>query len=179
MKIIKRILIGIAALVAIVLITALFVQKDYTVVREVAIQKQKQEVFEYVHYLKNHINFSAWAKMDPTAKATFSGTDGTPGFTYAWEGNSKVGKGTQTIASIDKGQKISYDLHFIEPMEGIAKAEISTEAVDATQTKVRWMVQSSMRYPFNFLRLFMDMDKIVGDNLETGLQNLKVVLEKK
>lgn len=178
MKILKRILILIAALVAIVLITALFIDKNYTVVREVSIQKPKQEVFDYVKLLKNQTEFSAWAMKDPQMKREYKGTDGTPGFTYAWDGNKEVGKGSQTIASITEGEKINYDLHFIEPMQGLAKAEISTEALSGTETKVKWAVHSGMPYPFNFLRLFMDMDKMIGNDLETGLKNLKVVLEK-
>lgn len=179
MKILKRILIVIAALVAVLLIAALFIPKNYTVVREVVIQKPKQEVFDYVKFLKNQNEFSAWAMMDPNSKKSYTGTDGTPGFTYTWEGNSKVGKGSQTIASVTEGEKINFDLHFIEPMEGLAKAEISTEALSAMETKVKWLVHSGMPYPFNIFRLFMDMDKMIGNDLETGLKNLKVVLEKK
>jgi hypothetical protein len=35
-----------------------------------------------------------------------------------------------------------------------------------------------MPYPFNLMRLFMDMEKAVGDDFSTGLSNLKTVLEK-
>jgi len=35
-----------------------------------------------------------------------------------------------------------------------------------------------MKYPMNLMFLFMDFDKMLGDDLQTGLDNLKTVLEK-
>jgi hypothetical protein len=48
MKIVKKILIVLAIIIAIPLIIALFVKKDYAVQREVTIDKPKQEVFDYI-----------------------------------------------------------------------------------------------------------------------------------
>jgi hypothetical protein len=58
MKIFKRILIGLAVLLAIPLSVALFIKKDYAVEREIVIDKTKAEVFNYVKYLKNQNDFS-------------------------------------------------------------------------------------------------------------------------
>src|ERR1700757_4744620 len=98
MKILKRILIVIAVLIAIPLIVALFTKKDYAIEREVVINKPKQDVFNYIKMLKNQPNYSKWAMDDPNAKMTFTGTDGTVGFISAWESN-KVGKGEQQITA--------------------------------------------------------------------------------
>jgi hypothetical protein len=35
-----------------------------------------------------------------------------------------------------------------------------------------------MKYPMNLMLLFMNMEKMVGGDLDKGLQNLKSVLEK-
>jgi hypothetical protein len=35
-----------------------------------------------------------------------------------------------------------------------------------------------MKYPSNLTMLFMNMEKMVGGDLEKGLQNLKILLEK-
>jgi hypothetical protein len=35
-----------------------------------------------------------------------------------------------------------------------------------------------MNYPANVMLLFMNMEKMVGGDLEKGLQNLKTILEK-
>ena len=76
MRVIKRILIGLAILVASPFIAALFIKTDFAVEREVIINKPKNDVFNYVRYLKNHANFSKWATMDPQMKKEYKGIDG-------------------------------------------------------------------------------------------------------
>jgi len=177
MKIVKKILIAIAVLIAIPLIIALFTKKQYAVEREIIISKPRQEVFDYVKYLKNQDHFSVWTMMDPGMKKDFKGTDGTVGFVYAWD-SEKAGAGEQKITKITEGESVDMQLHFIKPFEGLADARISTAAVSDNQTRVKWGFESSMPYPMNIMLLFIDMDKHLGKNLETGLQNLKGVLEK-
>jgi uncharacterized protein YndB with AHSA1/START domain len=178
MKILKRILIAIVLLIVVALIVALFVKKEYTIEREVTINKPKQEVFDYVKLLKNQANYSVWVKKDPNAKMEYKGTDGTVGFVSSWDGNSDVGKGEQEIKKITEGERIDLGLHFIKPMEGVADAYIATTAVDSNQTKVKWSFHNKAKYPFNLICLFMDMDKMIGNDLAGGLTNLKTVLEK-
>ncbi len=100
MKIVKKILIVVAILMAIPLIIALFVKKEYEVEREVTINKPKEEVFNYVKHLKNQDNYSKWVRMDPNMRKDFKGIDGTVGFVYAWDGNKDAGKGEQEIKNI-------------------------------------------------------------------------------
>jgi len=173
MKILKIAGSIILGLIALVLITALFVEKKFAVKREVTINKPNQEVFDYIKYLKNQDNFSIWAKADPAMKKEYKGTDATVGFMSAWE-SEKVGQGNQTITAIKEGERIDYDLHFIKPFKADNHAYMSTVAVDSTHTNVTWGFEGEMKYPFNIFRLFHD----IGDDLQTGLENLKAVLEK-
>lgn len=179
MKILKKILIVIAIIIAIPLIIALFVEKDYAVEREITINKSKQEVFDYVKFLKHQDNFSKWATMDPNMKKTYRGTDGTVGFVSAWESDDEnVGVGEQEIKKIAEGERIDFELRFIKPFEATEPAFMSTETVSENQTKVKWGFSGHMNYPMNIMMLFMDFEKMIGDDLQTGLSNLKTVLEK-
>ncbi len=180
MKILKWILIVILILIAIPLIVALFVKKDYLVEREITINKPKQEVFDFIKYLKNQPQFSKWAKMDPNAKMEYRGTDGTIGAVSTWDSQEKnVGKGEQEIKKIAEGDRIDYELRFIKPFASTATAYMSTEATPDNQTKVKWGFAGKMPYPMNIMRLFMNMDKMIGDDLNVGLTNLKTLLEQK
>ncbi|RCH54891.1 polyketide cyclase [Mucilaginibacter hurinus] len=176
MKILKNILIGIAIIIVVVLLAALFITKDFAVERTVVINKPKQVVYDHVKYLKNQNAFNAWAKQDPHIKFTYSGTDATAGFVSAWEGNKDVGKGEQEIKSLTPGERIDYELRFIEPMPSVSPSYIAFEGLDATQTKVRWGMSGSCTYPINIMVPFMD--GILGSKLEEGLADLKTILEK-
>lgn len=64
MKIIKKIVIAIAVIIGVILISALFVGKEYSVERVIMIQKPITEVYDYIKFLKNQENFSKWHKLD-------------------------------------------------------------------------------------------------------------------
>ncbi|GAA4324489.1 SRPBCC family protein [Mucilaginibacter gynuensis] len=180
MKILKKVLLVIVIIIAVVLIVAAFTKSEYSVKRNVVINKPKAEVFDYIKYVKNQEQYSKWEKMDPAMKKTYTGTDGTVGFTSAWDSKvDSVGQGEQTIAKITEGEKLDLKIHFIKPFEGKADAYLATEIVTPTETKVTWGLKSKMPYPMNIFLLCMDMDKMIGDDLQTGLNNLKTVLETK
>jgi len=180
MKILKTILIAVGILFAVPLIVSLFVKKEYEVEREITINKPKEEVFDYVKFLKNQDNYSKWATMDPDIKKTYRGTDGIVGFVSAWESDNKdVGKGEQEIKKITEGERIDFELRFFEPFESAAPAYMTAESVSENQTKVKWGFSGHMDYPMNIMMLFMDFEKMIGDDLDTGLKNLKSVLEAK
>lgn len=176
MEILKNIGIVVLIIIAIPLVTALFVSKEYFVEREITINKPKQAVFNYIKFLKNQDNYSHWVRMDPNMKKNFRGTDGTPGFVYAWDGNKQAGKGEQEIKKITEGASVDVEVRFIKPFEGTAFVPIKTMALTDNQTKVNWSMKGKSKYPMNFTNLFMD--KMLGKDLEKSLSMLKGTLEK-
>jgi len=180
MKILKWILIILVIVIAIPLITALFVKKDFVVSREVTINKPRTEVFNYVKHLKNQDNFSAWNKKDPNMKKSYrGGEDGTVGFIAAWESDTMgVGKGEQEIKKIDEGKSVDTELRFEKPFKNTGQASFTTEDAGSDQTKVKWTFSGQFPWPFNLMGLIKDMDQELGKDLQTGLDNLKTELEK-
>lgn len=177
MKILKKILIGLGVLLALPLIIALFMGKDYQLEREITIHKPKQVVFDYIKYLKNQNNYSTWNLMDPKMKQTYTGTDGAVGFVSAWE-SDKMGIGEQEIKKIDEGNRIDGELRFKGTFASVAPVYMTTVAVNDSVTQVKWGMSGSMAYPMNFMQVFMSMDKMIGTEYEKSLQNLKTILEK-
>lgn len=176
MNIIVKILIVLVVIIAIPLILALFIKKEYHVEREITINKDRQSVFDYIRFLKNQEYYSKWVMMDPHMKKTLTGTDGTVGFTYAWDGNKAAGKGAQQIIKINEGEGIDVEVRFVRPFESTAYTPITTYFVSADQTRVRWEMKGSSPYPLNFTNLFVD--KMLGNDLEASLITLKNILEK-
>lgn len=169
-------LIGLAGIIALLLVAALFVKKRYTVQREIIISKPKTEVFNYVKFLKNQDHYSKWVMTDPAMKKAYRGTDGTVGFVYAWDGNDKAGKGEQEIKNIVDGERLDVEVRFEKPFAGIAQTPIITEAIAQNQTKVTWGMTGGNPYPFNLMHLFVD--NMLGKDLEMSLNTLKKELEK-
>lgn len=178
MRIVKRILLVIVIIIAVLLVAALFVKKEYAVVRDVTINKPVAEVFNYVKYIKNQDHFSKWNMTDPGMKKEYSGTDGTVGFVYSWDSQmDDVGKGDQEITAITQGQRIDMEIRFYRPFESTDYAYFTTQSAGENQTKVQWGFNGKIPYPMNLMLAFMNMDEMLGKDLATGLNNLKKILE--
>ncbi|MFI5221075.1 MAG: SRPBCC family protein, partial [Bacteroidia bacterium] len=171
MKTVKKILIGLGVLIALILIVALFLKKEYAVEREITINKPKQDVFNYVKFLRNQDNYSKWAMMDPNMKKEYTGTDGSVGFVSAWDSPMKdVGKGEQEIKKITEGERLDFEIRFKRPFEATDYAYMITETYADNQTKIKWGFNGKMNYPMNILLTVMDFDKTLGKDLESGLE---------
>lgn len=179
MKTLIVIVVIVLSILVLLLIIGMFVKKEYTVSSEVIVNKSKPFVFDYIRLLKNQNEYSVWATMDPDMKKEFRGTDGTKGFISAWDSENKnVGKGEQEILKIADGERVDYEIRFIKPFKSTSLASMSTVSVTENQTKVKWEFSGKMKYPMNLMLLFMNMEKMVGNDLDKGLQNLKTILEK-
>ena len=178
MHILFTIIIIVASLVVILLIIAALAKKSYSVEREIIINKPSGVVFDYIRHLKNQDNFNKWVMMDPNMKKSFRGTDGTVGFVYAWNGNKRAGEGEQEITGITEGKMLDVEVRFERPFKAISKTPFVTESISGNQTKVKWGLSSTMNYPMNIMLAFMNMDKLLGKDLETSLGTLKNILEK-
>ena len=107
MSILFILLIAFVTFIVVLLITASFTRKHYTLLRSITIKAPSAQVFNYVKEVKNQHNYSKWVMMDPDAATTYTGIDGNVGFTHAWDSTNKsVGKGEQEIVRITEGEKI-------------------------------------------------------------------------
>lgn len=178
MKFLKKLGILLITLIALVLIIALFVKKDYHVSRSVEVSVSNADAFDYVRYLRSQDEFAVWQAMDPNVKQTYSGEDGSVGAIYKWDSKVEdVGAGEQEIMKIDDGKRIDFELRFTRPWEMTGDAYMTTEPLGDSKTKVTWAFEGSTPWPWNFFFLFMDMDGELGPDLQKGLDNLKQNLE--
>ena len=178
MKILKKLILALISLIALILIAALFMKKDYAVEREIVINKPKQEVFNYIKYLKNQDHYSKWNNVDPDMKKMYRGTDGEVGSVAGWDSqNDQVGAGEQEILKMVDGERIDLALRFTRPFVANDNAYFITEAVSEGQTKVKWGFNGKMNWPMNIMLKFMNLEEMLGSDLQTGLTALKPLVE--
>ena len=175
---IKKVLLVLGFLLALPLITTLFVRQDYKVETQVVIDQPVQLVFDYIRFLGNQDSFSVWAGLDPNMQKSYRGVDGTVGFVSAWQSdNPDVGSGEQEIKAIAEAKRIDFELRFYQPFAAVSPAYMTTEAIAPQQTRVSWGFAGHMSYPMNLMLLFMDVESIIAADLQQGLDNLKLILE--
>lgn len=172
MKTLKKILIVLLVIIAIPLIVALFVPKEFANEGQVVINKPIHEVFDYIKYVKNQDNFGVWQLSDPNMKTTEEGEDGTVGFKYSWE-SEKLGKGAQVITNIVEGERMESDMYFYDFDDTPSQAYFVLEEQSPNQTLVKWGISGETPYPWNLMSLLHNMD----NDFNKGLEKLKEILE--
>lgn len=176
MKILKFLAIGICGLVAILLLIAAFVPKQYTVSEKIVINKPKQVVYDYVKILKNQEQFSEWAKIDPPS-LKYSGIDGTVGAMQTWDSQNKdAGAGSQKITALTP-DRMDIDLEFIRPFKSSAKAANIFRAVNDSTTELTSEFYANDAWPMNLMGYFFAKG-MIAETEKKNLQNAKGILEK-
>lgn len=177
--VVKVIAIVIVSLIILPFVVALFARQDFKVIREVTINQPREVVFDYIVKLQHQHEYGVWSQTDPDMRAEFHGVDGTVGFISAWFSETPdVGRGEQEIINIIPGEKIEFELRHIEPFENTSHAYMTAERICDTTTRVQWCHWGRMSYPMN-LMLLLDYESVMENNLQSGLINLKHLLESK
>ena len=174
----KKILLGIAALVAVVLIVAAFQPSTFAVSRSTLISAPPSALFPEVNDLHRWTAWSPFEKLDPGMQRRFEGAPAGVGAVYAWAGNSQAGTGKMTITESRPGELIGIKLEFLKPMAAVSQTTFTFQP-ESGQTRVTWAMTGTNNYVAKIFCLFVNMDKVVGGQFEEGLANLKKVAEKK
>jgi hypothetical protein len=168
----------ILGILALVLITGLFISRDLNYQKSIFIQADIQKVWGNVNSLSAMDSWSPWNQRDPNMEKTFTGTDGEPGATQSWKSPVKnVGEGSQTIQKLYPPNRIDIRLNFIKPFKSTADSFVNLEKSN-DGTMATWGFESSMPYPMNIMKIFMNFEKSMGKDFGEGLANLKSIAEK-
>ncbi|MBL7817441.1 MAG: SRPBCC family protein [Saprospiraceae bacterium] len=146
--------------------------------RQIDIASPAPLVYDQVNELKNWVNWSPWAKLDPNVKWVYSEPSSAGlGAYYTWVGNDKVGEGKLTIIDAKPTELLKTKMEF--KGQGDAMADFKFTAKDSTATKVVWSFDSD--HGMNpFARWFgLAMNSFIGPDYEKGLANLKAHCESK
>jgi len=163
--------------VAFILISGLFIPREFHFERSVMIKAPKEVIWNNLSHFSSFEQWDPWKVKDPAMKRTIEGADGTVGAAYSWEGNSDVGSGTMTYKGIYPYDSILVDLHFKKPFESRARAFYRMSA-EVQGYKVTWGFDTRMPYPVNAVSYFcFDMEGSLDKDFSSGLASLKKLCE--
>jgi hypothetical protein len=109
-------------------------------------------------------------------KKTFSGPATGPGAKLAWDGNGDVGAGSLTVADVTPS-KVTLDLEMTRPMNANNVVEY-TFVPQGNATTMTWAMHGPMPLISKVICVFMNFDRMVGDDMERGLKDLKALAER-
>jgi hypothetical protein len=144
---------------------------DFQITRSAVIGAPPDVVFPLVNNFHEWTKWSPWEKLDPKMKRTIDGPESGKDAHYSWEGDANVGSGEMTIAESKPNELIGINLHFIKPFEGVSPTRFTFAPADGG-TKVTWAMKGQYNFITKIMCMFMNMDKMIGDNFEDGLKQL-------
>jgi hypothetical protein len=168
----KKILIGLVAVVAVFAIVVAMQPSEYCVTRSTTVSAPAPDVFAQVNDFHNWDAWSPWAKLDPAAKATFEGPPAGQGAVFAWSGNDKIGEGRMTLTESRPAELVRIKIDFVKPFAGTSTSEFTFKPA-GNQTAVTWIMSGQNNFIARAMCLFVS----IGGEFEKGLAQMKSVAE--
>jgi uncharacterized protein YndB with AHSA1/START domain len=142
------------------------------------IEASAEKIFPYLQDFKLAARWNPYDKIDPAMKKTYSGTDGQPGSTMEFEGNREVGSGKLEILKVVPNESVDIKLTMVKPFyaENLVQYRLEPQE-DAT--RFVWTMSGKNPFLIKAIGVFIDCEKMLGDQFVAGIANLKAEAEAK
>lgn len=165
-------LIALAVLLGGFLVVAARRPDDLHIERRITVSAPAALAFAQVNNLRQWQEMSPYVKDDPAAKYTFTGPAAGVGASLAWAGNAKVGAGRMTITESRPDELVRFKFEYFKPWYCTNTTDLVFRPAGAG-TEVTWAMTMKNNFLAKASGLLMNMDKLMGENYEAGLLNLK------
>lgn len=175
-----KILLGVAGVVVLFVAVVATRPSAYHVERKIEVAAPADLMFGVLNDLHQFAGVLVLfgSKLDPSMQKTFEGPAAGVGQSCAWSGDQEIGKGKMTIEESVPGQKVVVKLELVEPMESRA-TYVLTVTGTPTGSAVTWSMDGEHNFIGKAFGMIMDVDSMLGADIEKGLAQLKTVAEGK
>jgi len=174
-RVLKWLLGSIALVLAVIVGGAYVLPGEAHVERHVVIAATPAQVFAVAGFLHRFNDWSPWAAIDPATVYTFDGPESGVGQKLSWVSkNPNVGSGAQTITGVKDNEQVVSAIDF-----GPRGKALTTLTLAPAQggTGVTWRFDVTLSGIAERWCGLM-FDRAIGGDFETGLRNLKTLVEK-
>ncbi len=173
MKLVLKIVGGLAALIVLLVLVAFFFPRHYRVERSAVFNAKPEKIHAQIVDLRAWKTWGIWQERDPAMKLTYSEPAKGVGAWSAWV-SAKEGSGKMTITQ-QTPVFVSYALEF--PDFGTKSNSSLTLSPEGGGTRVTWKDEGDLGMnPMNrWFGLFLE--KLLGGDFEKSLSNLKRIVE--
>lgn len=173
---IKRIALVFAVIVGAVLGVSWFQPDQFHYERSGIINASPGAIYPYLSDLHLGSEWSPYEKLDPQMKRTFKGAATEVGAIMEFEGNDEVGAGRMEIVATDPDRFVELELEFFRPFKGVNRVRYVLTP-EPTGTRFTWIMTGKNPFLSKIVCLFLNIEKMIGDQFEAGIKNLKDVVE--
>ncbi len=175
MRILKRVLLGLIALVIVLVAVAYVLPSRYKVSRSIDIDAPPAKVYPLVSHVKTWKQWSVWNRRDPNMTIVYSGPEAGAGAKWKWTSKSE-GDGEMTLTSADADRRIGYSLYFPD-FDSTAAGTIAFDPIGTGGTRVTWSNEGELGNNPMMRWMGLAMDGMLGKDFDAGLTNLKALAQ--
>ena len=153
-----------------------FLTKEFEVEQSIEIKADANLIHLYVNDLKQWPKWTPWHARNQDLKITYGNVTRGVGATQSWK--SKQGNGRLKITVSSPANGIAYDIYF-ENNQTPSISAIQYQSIADELTRVTWRIHGEVDVPIIGSYIAMFVEHITSDMYQTGLQNIKLIVEKK
>ncbi len=172
----KTIAVIVVCAVGALLIFAATRPDTFAVQRSVTIRSTPDKLLPLISDLRQFNTWNPYAKKDPQMQIAYRGPASGAGAAFDFKGNGNVGSGSITIVDVQPG-KVAMTLDMTAPMACHNAIEYTLKA-HGDQTEVTWAMRGPSPFIGKLMGVIFNMDRMVGQDFETGLASLKAQAER-
>ena len=162
-------------LFVVVIIVGFFLPSKVRLERSIEINRNAPVVFNVINALNNFNKWSPWYKLDVNAEYVVTGPQSGVGSKITWQGNDKVGKGSNEIIESQENALIKTKF-FFGKNEQPAYSTLSLSEKDHITT-VTWAFENDFGYNVFYRYFGLVLEDMIAPDYEKGLKNLKAHVE--
>ena len=170
------ILLIIVALIVLLLVVASMKPDNVRYERSTTMNAAPEKILPHITDFRKWAAWSPWDKMDPAMKREYTGAAQGVGAKYGWNSKGRPGEGSMEILDVSTSA-VKVDLRFVRPFKNECMATFHL-VPQGNATKVTWSMDGPNLFMGKVMSLFMNMDKMIGKDFETGLAGIKAEAEK-
>ncbi|QDK39325.1 SRPBCC family protein [Bdellovibrio sp. NC01] len=145
--------------------------------RSGVINAPAEKIFPYLSTFQGGHAWSPFERIDPNMKMKVIGDDGKVGTVMEFDGNKDAGSGKLEILKITPSTEVDMRLIMVKPFpaDNLIEYRLTPEG---TGTKLTWSMSGENGFFGKMITVFIDCDKMIGDQMNQGIKNLKEVVER-
>jgi hypothetical protein len=154
---------------------------SFQVQRSLRIQASAERIHPLINELRRFNTWNPYAKKDPAMVVRYDGPEAGPGAVLEFQGQARgSGSGRITIVESSAPGRVVMTLDIYEPFAAHNQLTFTLMPRGEGETEVSWTMQGLEPLPLlaKVLHVFVDMDRMVGADFETGLAALKALVER-
>lgn len=175
MRTLRYIVLALLFLLVVVIIVGFFLPAQVRLERSIEINRKAPVVFNVINSLENFNKWSPWYALDVNADYVVSGPSSGVGSKISWQGNDKIGKGTNEIIESKQNVMIKTKFYFGKDDQPAYSSLRLSET--ANKTTVTWAFENDFGYNVFYRYFGLVLEDMIAPDYEKGLKNLKAHVE--